>query len=131
MRTRNDELANMDDEDWTEELVEEADANETRLHEIEAVIEARAVCRREDIAIAGCIATIGNDSELKLIQGLVRPEDMPARESNDANMAGQDDTGDGETRNPRKRIRRWRMRRWAIRRKTVAPIPLRRRHSSP
>ena len=27
LRTRNDELANMDDEDWTEELVEEADAN--------------------------------------------------------------------------------------------------------
>ena len=71
----------MDDEDWTEELVEEADANETRLDEIEAMIEARAVYRREDIAIAGCIATIGNDGELKLIQGLVRPEDMPARES--------------------------------------------------
>ena len=60
LRTRNDELANMDDEDWTEELVEEADANETRLHEIEAVIEARAVYRREDITIAGCIATIGD-----------------------------------------------------------------------
>ena len=96
LRTRNDELANMDDEDWTEELVEEADANETRLHEIEATIEARAVYRREDIAIAGCIATIGNDSELKLIQGLVRPEDMPAREADDADAAGQDDTGDGE-----------------------------------
>ena len=86
LRTRNDELANMDDEDWTEELVEEADANETRLDEIEAMIEARAVYRREDIAIAGCIATIGNDGELKLIQGLVRPEDMPAREAGDANM---------------------------------------------
>ena len=97
LRTRNDELANMDDEDWTEELVEEPDANETRLDEIEATIEARAVYRREDIAIAGCIATVGNDGELKLIQGLVRPEDMPARESNDANMAGQDDTGDGES----------------------------------
>ena len=97
LRTRNDELANMDDEDWTEELVEEADANETRLDEIEAMIEARAVYRREDIAIAGCIATIGNDGELKLIQGLVRPEDMPAREAGDANMAGQDDTGDGES----------------------------------
>ena len=97
LRTRNDELANMDDEDWTEELVEEADANETRLDEIEAMIEARAVYRREDIAIAGCIATVGNDGELKLIQGLARPEDMPARESNDANMAGQDDTGDGES----------------------------------
>ena len=96
LRTRNDALANMDDEDWTEELVEEADANETRLDEIEATIEARAVYRREDIAIAGCIATVGNDGELKLIQGLVRPEDMPAREAGDADSAGQDDTGDGE-----------------------------------
>ena len=97
LRTRNDELASMDDDGWTEELVEEAESNETRLDEIEAMIEARAVYRREDIAIAGCIATVGNDGELKLIQGLVRPEDMPARESNDANMAGQDDTGDGES----------------------------------
>ena len=96
LRTRNGELANMDDEDWTEELVEEADANEIRLHEIEATIEARAVYRHEDIAIAGCIATIGNDGELKLIQGLVRPEDMPAREAGDAGAAGHADTADGE-----------------------------------
>ena len=96
LRTRNDELANMDDDGWTEELVEEADANETRLDEIEATIEAHAVYRREDIAIAGCIATVGNDGELKLIQGLVRPEDMPAHASENANAAGQDDTGDGE-----------------------------------
>ena len=93
LRTRNDELANMDDDGWTEEMVEEADANETRLDEIEATIEARAVYRREDIAIAGCIATVGNDGELKLIQGLARPEDMPARE---AGAGGHDDTGDEE-----------------------------------
>ena len=97
LRTRNDELANMDDDGWTEELVEEADANETRLDEIEATIEARAIYRREDIAIAGCIATVGNDGELKLIQGLVRPEDMPAHASENANAAGPDDTGDGGT----------------------------------
>ena len=97
LRTRNDELANMDDEDWTEELVEEAESNETRLDEIEAMIKARAIYRREDIAIAGCIATVGNDGELKLIQGLVRPEDMPAREAGDADAAGHDDTGDGES----------------------------------
>ena len=96
MRTRNDELANMDDDGWTEELVEESEANEARLDEIEAMIEARSVYRREDIAIAGCIATIGNDGELKLIQGLVRPEDMPAREAGDADAAGHDDTADGE-----------------------------------
>ena len=96
LRTRNDELANMDDDGWTEELVEEAEGNEERLDEIEATIEARAVYRREDIAIAGCIATVGNDGELKLIQGLVRPEDMPAREAGDAGAAGHDDTADGE-----------------------------------
>ena len=97
LRTRNDELANMDDDGWTEELVEEAESNETRLDEIEATIEARAVYRREDIAIAGCIVTIGNDGELKLIQGLVRPEDMPAREAGEADADGHDDTGDGES----------------------------------
>ena len=86
----------MDDDGWTEELVEEAEGNEERLDEIEATIEARAIYRREDIAIAGCIATVGNDGELKLIQGLVRPEDMPAREAGDADAAGHDDTGDGE-----------------------------------
>ena len=96
LRTRNDELANMDDDGWTEELVEEAESNETRLDESEATIEARAIYRREDIAIAGCIATVGNDGELKLIQGLVRPEDMPARESGEAGAAGHDDTGDEE-----------------------------------
>ena len=96
LRTRNDELANMDDDGWTEKLVEEAEGNEERLYEIEATIEARAVYRREDIAIAGCIATVGNDGELKLIQGLVRPEDMPAREAGDAGTAGHDDTADGE-----------------------------------
>ena len=68
----------------------------TRLDEIEATIEARAVYRREDIAIAGCIATVGNDGELKLIQGLVRPEDMPAREAGEAGAGGHDDTGDEE-----------------------------------
>ena len=97
LRTRNDELSNMDDDGWTEELVEEAESNETRLDEIEATIEARAVYRREDIAIAGCIVTIGNDGELKLIQGLVRPEDMPARETGEADADGHDDTGDGES----------------------------------
>ena len=95
LRTRNGELANMDDDGWTEELIEEAEGNEERLNEIEATIEARAVYRREDIAIAGCIATVGNDRELKLIQGLVRPEDMSARASEEADAAGHDDTGDG------------------------------------
>ncbi len=77
LATRHDELANLDEDDWTDELVAEGEAVVARLDEIEGAIEARAVFRREDIAIAGCIVTIGNDASLQVIQGLVRPEDMP------------------------------------------------------
>ena len=77
LRTRHDELVNMDEDQWTDELVEEAEAIEPRLDEIEAAVESRARFKREDFAIAGCIATIGRDGSLQVIQGLVKPEDMP------------------------------------------------------
>ena len=80
LQVRHDELVNMDDDEWTEELVAEGDAIETRLDEIDAAIEGRAVFRPEDIAIAGCIVTVGRDGNLQLVQGLVRPEDMPPPE---------------------------------------------------
>ena len=47
LRTRHNELAEMDDDAWTEQLVAEADAIETRLEEIEAAVEARATFRHE------------------------------------------------------------------------------------
>ena len=77
LEARQAELAELDDEQWTGDLVSEAEAIETRLDEIEGGIEARAVFRREDIAMAGCIVTIGRDGNLQAIQGLVKPEDMP------------------------------------------------------
>ena len=77
LRTRHDELVNMDEDQWTDELVEEAEAIEPRLDEIEAEVDSRARFKREDFAIAGCIATIGRDGSLQVIQGLVKPEDMP------------------------------------------------------
>ena len=60
-----------------EALVEEAEGIEPRLDAIEAEIEARARFKPEDFAMAGCIATIGRDGTLQVIQGLVKPEDMP------------------------------------------------------
>ncbi len=84
LRTRHDELANFDDEDWTEELEAEADTLEARLDEIEAGVEARARFRREDFAIAGAIATVGRDGTLQVIQGLVKPEDMPKADTGHA-----------------------------------------------
>ena len=77
LETRYDELRGLDDDDWTEELVEEAGRIETRLDEIGGAVEARAVFRREDFAMAGCIATIARDGTLQVIAGLVKPEDMP------------------------------------------------------
>ena len=76
--TRQTEMADLDDDEWTEDLVDESDAIQARLAEIENAIKARAVFKPEDIAIAGCIVTIGNDGALQVVQGLVKPEDMPA-----------------------------------------------------
>ena len=77
LETRYDELRGLDDDDWTEELVEEAGRIETRLDEIGGAVEARAVFRREDFAMAGCIVTVAQDGSLQVVQGLVKSEDMP------------------------------------------------------
>ena len=77
LEARQGVLAELDDDDWTEELVREAEAIEERLDEIEGAIETRAVYRKEDFAMAGCIATIARDGTLQVIDGLVAPEDMP------------------------------------------------------
>ena len=97
LRTRHDELANMDDDEWTEALVEEADAIEPRLDQIEAEVEARARFKPEDFAIAGCIATIGRDGTLQVIQGLVKPEDMPKPAEAEGAGAATQSTDDGDT----------------------------------
>ncbi len=88
LEARQAELAEIDDNRWTEELLSEAESIETRLDEIEGAVEARAVFRREDLAMAGCIVTVGQDGSMQLIQGLVKPEDMPKpTESEDTGAA--------------------------------------------
>ena len=98
LRARHDELTDMDDEEWTGDLVEEAEGIETRLDDIDAAVEARATYRPEDMAVAGCIATIGPDGALQVIRGLVRPEDMPETTGKDADgpEAGTGDSGAAE-----------------------------------
>ena len=92
LETRYDELRGLHDEEWTEELLEEAGRIEARLDEIEGAVEARAMWRREDFAMAGCIATIGRDGELQVIAGLVKPEDMPKPDAS-GNAAAQPGNG--------------------------------------
>ena len=102
LRTREDELADLDEDEWTEALGEEAGAIETRTCEIHEAIEARAAYQAEDYAIAGCIATIGRDGELQVIGGLVRPEDMPkqAEDGDGGDGDSDDDAGSVRLRGP-------------------------------
>ena len=90
LRARHDELVNMDEDEWTDELIEEAEAIKARLGAIEEAVEARAAFRSQDFSIAGCIATVGHDGKLKVIEGLVKPEDLPERT----------DAGNGEENDP-------------------------------
>ncbi len=94
LRTREDELCNLDEDEWTETLGEEACAIETRTGEISAAIEARETYRAEDYAVAGAIATIAWNGELQVIGGLVRPEDMP--KPADSGAGPDADAGDGD-----------------------------------
>ena len=96
LHIRHDELVNMDEDEWTDELAAEGESIETRLAEIQAAVESRAVFRPEDIAVSDCIATVSSEGRLKLVQGLVRPEDMPAKDPGGANAAEQDDSGGDE-----------------------------------
>ncbi len=97
LETRQDELVNLDEDDWTAELAAEAEAVEDRLDAIAAAVEARAVFRAEDFAMAGCIVTIGHDGAMQVIQGLVRPEDMPAESGEAATQAGNGRDPDAAT----------------------------------
>ncbi len=77
LRTRHDELANLDEDDWTDELIAEGEAIEERLGELETAINTRAAYHPERKAVAGCLVTIGHNGELRVEEGLVKPEDVP------------------------------------------------------
>ncbi len=92
LEARLQEIEGLGDDDWTDEIEIEAGAIETRLDDIDRDVDERAAYRREDFAIAGCIVTIGHDGGIEVIQGLVKPEDMPERkEDGDGADDGRDD----------------------------------------
>ena len=92
LRTRREALNEVEEKDWTEALDEEYDSIETRLAGIDQAVRDRATFRREDFSLAGCVATIGREGKLQVIQGLVKPEDMPKAEEGKPST----DTGDAE-----------------------------------
>ena len=96
LHARQTELRDLSDDEWTEELAGEMSGIVKRLDAIDKGVEGRAHFRREAFAIAGAIATVGRDGTLQVIQGLVKPEDMPeATTGADGENAGDDD-GNGD-----------------------------------
>ena len=93
LNARCEELRDLADEDWTDETASEFERIEARLKAIKHTVSGRAVFRRKDRQIAGAIVTVGDDGNMRVIQGLVRPEDLPDSadgESASANGAGDD-----------------------------------------
>ncbi len=78
LSARRDELGELDDDAWTEESEAEHDLIEARLEAVQHAVAERAVFRRKDRAMAGAIVTVGDDGNMRVIQGLVRPEDVPS-----------------------------------------------------
>ena len=107
LANRHDELVNLDDDEWTDETVAEAEQLERRLDEIGAAIEARATFSDEDRAIAGCIVTLSAEGETQLVPGLVKPDDIPQKaagsgtstpnRANDAASPGSSGSAAGST----------------------------------
>ena len=93
---RIDELVDLPEDDLTDETVAEYEAADARHRELHAAAEARASWRAEDRAIAGAIVAIDDRGQVKVVPGLVRPEDIPATEPR-TDDAGVSDTGDDRT----------------------------------
>ena len=93
-RNRMSELAEVAGDDWTDEHAAELSGLRESLAAIDAAVSARDAFSDEDRAIAGCIVTVGRDGGIRLIEGLVRPDDMPEPEADAA-------TGnDGDAKEP-------------------------------
>ena len=97
LRTRREALNGVEEEDWTESMDGEYDNIETRLAEIDKAVSDRATFRREDFSLAGCVATIGREGKLQVVQGLVKPEDMPKAEEGKPSTDTGDANGGGDT----------------------------------
>ena len=94
LRTRLDELDDLDNDHWTEALEQEADRAAERIEEIDRIKRDSAVYSDAQRAIAGIIVTLDYQGAVKVEAGLVRAEDIPADENSDE--TGTPASTDGE-----------------------------------
>ena len=89
---REEELNDLDNEDWTEELEAEAETLQKRSQELNDIIESHKGFSAEEKARSGCIVSIDYHGDIDITGGLVLPEDQDP----DA-VATENAVTDGET----------------------------------
>jgi ParB family chromosome partitioning protein len=82
------ELEETAEDEWTEELMQEAAQLEERRDQLGETAEGLAIYAEKDRARAGCIVTIGDDGDFHLYEGLV---EHSASRGGAAASAGEDD----------------------------------------
>jgi ParB family chromosome partitioning protein len=86
------ELEETPEDEWTEELMQEAAQLEERRDQLGETAESLAVYAEKDRARAGCIVTIGDDGDFHIYEGLV--EHSASRGGNGAAATETGDDGD-------------------------------------
>jgi ParB family transcriptional regulator, chromosome partitioning protein len=84
------EIAEIPEDEGTDELMTEAAQLEERRDEIAQIEEGLAVYTDEQRAVAGCIVTVGDDGDFQFIEGLIERAARPAHPSNTSAEAGDD-----------------------------------------
>ena len=77
------------EEDWTEELGQEHAAAHSEIARIDGEVASRAAYTDEDRATAGCIVTIDRDGSLRILTGLIHPDDMPEKPEEDTSSTAE------------------------------------------
>ena len=88
---REDELMNLDEDDWTEELEAEADQIAARREELQQLVQAHTAYSDEDRNRAGCVVTIGHDGDIQIYEGLI-PRDEVSGDGDGGTGDGPDET---------------------------------------
>ena len=88
---RENELMNLDEDDWTEALEAEADRIATRREELQELVQAHTAYSDEDRKRAGCVVTIGHDGDFQVYEGLI-PRDEASGDGDDGAGDEPDET---------------------------------------
>ncbi len=98
LEEREEQLNDLDEEDWTEELEDEAEALQKRSQELNEILESHMDFTAEEKARSGCIVSIDYHGDIDITGGLILPEDQDVASvvATNAESDGEGATSDEE-----------------------------------